>query len=54
VSTNLTCPFKGENRDAECDREKCVLWHEGGCAFVHIAVYLERLVEATRSQASKY
>lgn len=38
---HLKCPFKSAEEDKECDREKCQLWHEGGCAFVHIAASLE-------------
>ena len=41
---HLKCPFKSGEENKECDREKCQLWHEGGCAFVHIARNLEVIV----------
>ena len=53
----LKCPFKSaDNADEkkECDREKCVLWHEGGCAFIHLVRELGILNETMRNIQSKY
>lgn len=44
MTTKLKCPFKSNEENKECDRERCQLWHEGGCAFVQIARSLEVLV----------
>ena len=52
MGDGLKCPFKGAGRPEQCDKEKCVLWHEGGCAFVHIAVALGDVGESLRGRAS--
>ncbi len=52
MSNNLKCPFKGGGRTEECDREKCVLWHEGGCVFVHIARDLGIIGEMLREKGT--
>jgi hypothetical protein len=54
MSENLKCPFKNKDQGDECDRDKCVLWHEGGCAFVHIVRELSVLNESLRSIQAKY
>jgi hypothetical protein len=50
VNNNLKCPFKHKDRGEDCDKEKCVLWHEGGCVFVQIARGLGMLSEVIRSK----
>ena len=52
MNDNLKCPFKSGDRGEECDKEKCVLWHEGGCVFVHIARDLGILTETIRGRQS--
>lgn len=57
MDNTLKCPFKNaDNADEkkECDREKCVLWHEGGCAFIHLVRELGILNETMRNIQSKY
>ncbi|MGB3341464.1 MAG: hypothetical protein WBB37_08285 [bacterium] len=54
MNDGLKCPFKSDNEPKECDREKCVLWHEGGCAFVHLIRELAILNETLRSIQVKY
>jgi hypothetical protein len=54
MNENLKCPFKGADKNSDCDREKCVLWHEGGCAFVHLIRELGILNETLRSIQAKY
>jgi hypothetical protein len=50
MDNKLKCPFKSKDRSEECDRDKCVLWHEGGCAFVVIAVALRDLHQSFKEQ----
>jgi hypothetical protein len=50
----LNCPFKGSQETNECDRKKCVLWHEGGCSFVHLIRELSILNETLRNIQVKY
>ncbi len=52
MNGGLKCPFKGSGRIEDCDKEKCVLWHEGGCVFVHIARDLEIISETLRQRGS--
>ena len=54
MDNKLKCPFKGGDEPKECDREKCVLWHEGGCAFIHLVRELGILNETMRNIQSKY
>ena len=54
MNDSLKCPFKSDNEPKQCDREKCVLWHEGGCAFVHLIRELTILNETLRSIQAKY
>ncbi len=54
MNDRLKCPFKSDNEPKECDREKCVIWHEGGCAFVHLIRELSILNETLRSIQAKY
>jgi len=52
MGDGLRCPFKSGSRSEECDKEKCVMWHEGGCAFVHIARNLGIINETLRQKGS--
>lgn len=55
MNSTFKCPFKDKERGEMCDKDKCALWYEGGCAFVHIARELGILNEAARSgQAIKF
>ena len=55
MNNSLKCPFKSKDRGEECDRDKCVLWHEGGCVFVHIARDMNVIADSARGpQAVKF
>ncbi len=54
MSDGQKCPFKSKERSEDCDKDKCVLWYEGGCAFVIIARHLEIISESARKHPMKF